>query len=181
MNLKTIGDKLSNGTKLIMVIPTILFRNKDVALIEARHIVSDYEQGRPDLIAAKYYGDVTALDIILKYNNISDPFSIIEGETIIIPIRDIPLQKFERPQVTDENPVKQQFIDTKRLSKKDQKRIETLQKKYGKAELLPPNVVPSGKKTYKFDKGNIVFGKQAQSADPVVEKVISEISKGTNN
>ena len=117
MNLKTIADKINDGTKLILAIPTIIFRNKSNSLIEGTHVVSDYEQGRPDLIAAKYYGDATALDIILKYNNISDPFSIVEGETIIVPIREIPLQKFERPKVTDENPVKQQFIDTKRLSK----------------------------------------------------------------
>jgi len=173
MNLKTILDKITDGTKLILSVPTILFSDKDNAIIEAEHVVNDYEQARPDLIAAKHYGDPTALDIILKYNNISDPFSIKEGEKIIVPIREIPLAKYERPKQVEENIVKQQFIDTKRLSKKDQNRIKTLQKKYNKENLLPPNVLPVGKKTYKINAGKITFGVQAQS-DSVVDEILKE-------
>lgn len=176
MNLKTIIDKITDGTKMILGVPTLLFANKEEALIEARHVVSDFDQGRPDLIAAKYYGDPTALDIILKYNGISDPLSIVEGETIIIPVRDIPLIKYKRPKEVEENIVKQQFIDTKRLNQKDQKRIKALQKKYNKENLLPPNVIQVGKKTYKISNGNITFGNQAQS-DPVADRITKEITQ----
>lgn len=176
MNLKTIIDKITDGTKMILGVPTLLFANRDAALLEATHVVSDYEQARPDLIAAKYYGDPTALDIILKYNGISDPLSIIEGETILIPVRDIPLIKYNRPKEVEENLVKQQFIDTKRLNQKDQKRVKALQKKYNKENLLPPNVIPVGKKTYKISNGNITFGNQAQS-DPVADNITKEITE----
>ena len=168
MNLKTLVNKINDGIKLILVAPTIVFKEKNRIFIEAYHRVTEFEEGRPDLIAAKYYGGATALDIILKYNGISDPFSIVKDQLIEVPMLSVPLQKYKRPAVAVENDVKQQFVDTKRLSKKDQKRIETLKKKYNKDNILPPNVVPVGKKTYKFEQGKIIFGKQAQS-DPVAE------------
>jgi hypothetical protein len=178
MNLKTIVDKINDGTKLLLTIPTLLFVDRDnTPLIESSHYVSEYEEGRPDLIAAKYYGDPSALDIILKYNNISNPFSIKAGEELMIPVREIRIKKFERPNQVEENLVKKQFVDSKRLSAKDKRRVKALQKKYGKDELLPPNVIPTGKKTFKFERGKIVFGKQAQS-DPVAEKIQQDISRG---
>jgi len=177
MNLKTIVDKINDGTKLLMMIPTIIFANRENALIENVHIVSDFEEGRPDLIAAKYYGSPQGLDIILKYNGISNPFSIQKGEELKIPVRNITLKKFTRPAQIEDDIVKKQFIDTKRLSRKDQRRVKALQKKYGKNDLLPPNVLDVGKKTYKFERGKIVFGKQAQS-DPVAEKIASEVVRG---
>lgn len=177
MNLKTIVDKINDGTKLLMMIPTIIFANRENALIENVHIVSDFEEGRPDLIAAKYYGSPQGLDIILKYNGISNPFSIQKGEELKIPVRNITLKKFNRPQTVEDDIVKKQFIDTKRLSKKDQRRVKALQKKYGKEDLLPPNVLDVGKKTYKFERGKIIFGRQAQS-DPVAEKIASDVVRG---
>lgn len=173
MNLKTILNKINDGTKLIMAVPTLIFKNKGEALIEAEHIVSGYEVARPDLIAAKYYGSAEGMDIILKYNNISDPFSIKKDDRIIVPVSDIPLVKYNRPAEVEENLVKQQFIDTKRLSTRDKKRVQTLQKKYGKENILPPNVVPVGNKTYKFERGNVIFGAQAQN-DQVVDKIIND-------
>lgn len=177
MNLKTIVDKINDGTKLLLMIPTIIFANRDDAFIENVHVVSDFEEGRPDLIAAKYYGSPQGLDIILKYNGISNPFSIQKGEQIKIPLRSIALKKFNRPQAVEEDVVKRQFIDTKRLSQKDRARIKALQKKYGKEDLLPPNVLDVGKKTYKFERGKIIFGRQAQS-DPVARKIASDVTRG---
>jgi len=181
MDLRTLLNKISDGAKIIMAVPSTIFSNREEALIEANHVVSRFEEARPDLIALKYYGSTEATDIILKYNNISDPFSIRQGDTIVVPSQDIALVKFERPKEVEENPVKQQFIDTKRLTTKDQKRVKALQKKYGKENLLPPNVIPVGKKTFRFERGNIVFGKQAQS-DPVVDEILKETgSQDTQN
>ena len=63
----------------------------------------------------------------------------------------------------------------KRLPKKDDRRIEALKKKYNKEVLLPPNVIPLGKKNYKFENGQVILGAQAQN-DPVVNQVLSDIS-----
>lgn len=173
MDLRTLLNKISDGAKIIMAVPTTIFRNREEALLEATHNVSKFEEARPDLIALKYYGSTEGMDIILKYNNVSDPFSIKQGDTILVPVQDIPLVKYERPKEVEENEVKQQFIDTKRLTTKDQKRVKALQKKYGKEDLLPPNVIPVGKKTFRFERGKIVFGKQAQS-DPVVDEILKD-------
>ena len=169
MDLKSIINKFTEGTKLLLVQPTMFFRELGDVSLKTMHTVTEDEAGRPDLIADKYYGDHRMVDIILKYNNISDPFSIDEGEEIKIPKPFIAYYRLDRPKFAEStNAVKNQFIDTKRLTKKDQRRVEALKKKYGKDELLPPNVIPTGKKTYEFDGGLIRMGKQAQTA-PVTQ------------
>lgn len=160
MQLRTIVNKITDGTKLLLMIPSLLFKDKEEApLLEKEHTVDKFQEARPDLIAAKYYNDPSLLDIILKYNNISNPFSITEGQVIAIPFPEIAIKNFERAPQIEENIVKQQFVDTKRLSTKDVKRLDFLKKKYDKDNLLPPNVLPVGKKNYKFERGKIVFGK----------------------
>lgn len=169
MDLKSIINKFTEGAKLLLVQPTMFFRELGDVSLKTMHTVTEDEAGRPDLIADKYYGDHRMVDIILKYNNISDPFSIDEGEEIKIPKPSIAYYRLDRPKFAEStNTVKNQFIDTKRLTKKDQRRVEALKKKYGKDELLPPNVIPTGKKTYEFDGGLIRMGKQAQTA-PVTQ------------
>lgn len=175
MNLATIKNKVVEGIKLILVQPTMFFNIKledvesdDYTTTE----VNQFEVGRPDLISLRAYGTIEKADLILKFNGISDPFSLTEGETIKIPRENFPFRTLERIQETEENIVKQQFVDTKRLSKKDQKRVEALKKKYDKENILPPNVVPVGKKTFKFQAGQVIFGAQAQN-DPVVDSIVN--------
>lgn len=167
MDLTTIKNKIIDGVKLVIVQPTIYFTLKlqdAVFGVDYREKeVEPFQSGRPDLIALDAYGEASMADIILKFNGISDPFSIVEGEIIKIPKIDYPFKRLERVQNREENSIKQQFVDTKRLSKKDQRRVEAMKKKYDKETLLPPNVIPVGKKTFKFEAGNITFGAQAQS------------------
>lgn len=174
MNLTTIKNKVIDGVKLIIVQPTIYFTLKlhDAVLgVDYREKeVEPFQSGRPDLIALDAYGDASMADIILKFNGISDPFSILEGEIIKIPKIDYPFKRLERILNREENSIKQQFVDTKRLSKKDQRRVEAMKKKYDKEALLPPNVIPVGKKTFKFESGTITFGAQAQN-DTVVNSI----------
>lgn len=171
MNLKTLLNKTTDTVKLIMTQPTMIFRNKeDVVLLNSAHVVDADESARPDLIALKHYGDQSKLDMILKWNGISDPFSINKGDILEIPSANTNFFKLERPKEFENNPVKQQFIDGKRLSKKDQRRLNALKKKYGKDNLLPPNVIPVGKKNYEFIGSKIRMGAQAQT-DPVVNGI----------
>jgi|TARA_B110000908_G_scaffold103550_1_gene121939 hypothetical protein len=166
MKLKSILNKINDTVRVILVQPTMVFRVLGDQSLKTLHYVDADEVARPDLIADKYYGDHTKVDIILKYNRISDPFSIKEGEILRIPVETIAYYKLERPNLNEAaNAVKQQFIDTKRLNPKDQAKIDRLKKKYGKDELLPPNVVPTGKKTYDFVGGMLRMGKQSQTAD----------------
>lgn len=179
MDLKTLYNKTKDAIKLALTQPTMIFRNKVGATILTEHVVREDDIVRPDRIALLYYGDQTKLDLILKFNGISDPFSLAVGETVLVPDPSTAYYKLERPRSYEENIVKQQFIDTKRLSKKDARRIEALKKKYNKETLLPPNVIPVGKKNYEFDGREVRLGAQAQT-DAVVESITAEIIAAAN-
>lgn len=177
MKLKSILNKINDTVRVILVQPTMVFRVLGDQSLKTLHMVDDDEQSRPDLIADKYYGDHTKVDIILKYNRISNPFSIKSGEILRIPVETIAYYKLERPNLNEAaNAIKQQFIDTKRLNPKDQAKIDRLKKKYGKDELLPPNVVPTGKKTYDFVGGMLRMGKQSQTGDVTASSTLDNLN-----
>ena len=171
-----------DGDKLYLAQPTMLFSSLDPSdyLMLAQHIVKDDDIVRPDRISMEHYGTVTDLDIILKFNGISDPFSMLPGETLWIPVDTIPYFKLESPEMYEDNPIKNQFIQTKRLSKTDQRRVEALKKKYNKESLLPPNVIPVGKKNYEFDGTDVRLGMHVQT-DPVVNSILSDIKNSNND
>ena len=151
MNLKSITNKIIESGRLILTQPTMLFIQKDdIAFIEKEHYVTADEEGRPDLICLDYYNTTEHIDYLLKFNGISDPFSLKEGDIIKIPVHGPFFKKMERPSTAIDNIVRQEFLDKKRLTKKDQKRIDFLKKKSGLKEILPPNVLKTGFKTFKF-------------------------------
>lgn len=181
MEFKVFKSKKLNGdkNKLFLAQPTMMFKSlsPSESYMIAKHIVKDDDVVRPDRIAVEHYGTTDGLDIILKFNGVSDPFSLNPGETLWIPIDTISYYKLESPTAFEENPIKKQFIDTKRLSKTDQRRLEALKKKYNKEALLPPNVIPLGKKTYQFDGTNVRLGMHVQT-DDVVNSILSDIREG---
>ena len=181
MEFKVFKSKKLNGdkNKLFLAQPTMMFKSlsPSESYMIAKHIVKDDDVVRPDRVAVEHYGTTDGLDIILKFNGISDPFSLSPGETLWIPIDTITYYKLESPTAFEENPIKKQFIDTKRLSKTDQRRLEALKKKYNKEALLPPNVIPLGKKTYQFDGTNVRLGMHVQT-DDVVNSILSDIREG---
>tara|TARA_Y100000389_G_scaffold192600_1_gene220260 strand:- start:36529 stop:37323 length:795 start_codon:yes stop_codon:yes gene_type:complete len=181
MDFKSLSNKNNDTSKLIMTQPTMMFFDLEGArkIYYKSHVVKEDEIVRPDLIALECYNDESYLDIILKFNGISDPFSIMPGETILIPIQSIKYYTLDRPVNYEDNPIKNQFIDTKRLSKKDSRRLDALKKKYNKENLLPPNVIPVGKKNFEYDGGMIRFGAQVQT-DAVVDSILKEISDDPN-
>ena len=171
-NKKLSGDK----DKLFLAQPTMLFGslNPSDYFMIAKHVVKLDDLVRPDRISVEHYNSTSGLDIILKFNGISDPFSINVGDTLWIPMDNIPYFKLESPSMFEDNPIKNQFIKTKRLSKTDQRRLEALKKKYNKENLLPPNVIPVGRKNYEFDGTNVRLGMHSQT-DPVVATILSDM------
>lgn len=187
MDFKSLKRKKGNLEKLDLAQPTMMFTQDRANVRYRTHIVIEDEITRPDLIAIKYYGGPEHVDYLLKWNGISDPFSLQPGDELQIPPKDLSTSSLERPSgfAQEDNPIKNQFLQTKndRLPEKDKRRLDALKKKYNKEVLLPPNVIALGKKTYKFDKeGNIILGAQAQNADvnpsnpdPVVQEVLADI------
>jgi len=151
MNLTTLVNKRIENGVVIMTEPTLLFSSNTQVM--SKFLVDSHFAGRPDLIALQVYGVASYADYILKYNNISNPFSIAEGDTLLIPQRDatlLPWTNKPTQKSTEQNVIRQKFIDTKRLSIQDQKRIDYLKRKAaayknGATEILPPNVLKTGK------------------------------------
>ena len=160
--MKSLYEKPIIDGKVRMTQPSLIFVN-EVPVI-AEHIVTEDDICRIDLISLKYYREAAYSDYILKYNGISNPFSINVGDVLLIPsteaatTRIIPFKLFKSVNVgEDKLSIRDQFINTKRLSKKDAKRIEYLQRKAaskpnGSSEILPPNIRKSD------DAPNITIG-----------------------
>lgn len=152
MDYKSIDNKQILNDKLRLTEPVIRFGG-NVQVI-ATHIVDKFEAGRPDIIAEEYYKDASLSEYILKFNNISNPFALAEGDEILIPDSEAILEKWNRIKPVDvENEtvdlIRGQFMDTKRLKPKDAKRVEYLKKKAsnlknGSKEILPPNLLKPG-------------------------------------
>jgi hypothetical protein len=155
-------------------------------------VVNEYENMRPDLVANRIYGDQSKWDAILKYNGISNPFSIQQGDllyaipfaalnTVYIAPVTIP-QRGERVE-TDVNGAL--LDDGNRGNKgKDKKRVENLANKnaqrargaaaakngasgatVGKDGKLPPNLSKKGDKSVKIKDGRLVFGEDVTTVN----------------
>jgi hypothetical protein len=145
MNFKTVIDKIVEGGKLILAQPTFIFKDKEEVPF-TKYEVRAEDAGRIDLIALDQYGSDDGPDVeyILKFNGISDPFSINEGDILKIPVENSLIVKLERPEGAIDNIVRQSFVGGKKLTKKDQRRLDFLKKKYKIKEVLPPNMLKSG-------------------------------------
>lgn len=161
MNFKTFNNKSVKDGKVIMTEPTLLF-GENQTIIDT-HVVQADEICRIDLISIVHYGIGDYADYILKFNGISNPFSITVGDVLLIP-NTADILKTWKPVTNSAqetvNPIRDQFINTKRLTPKDAKRIEYLQrkaaqKKNGAKEILPPNILKSGEKNIDISNGTI--------------------------
>ena len=156
-------DKNDDSLPVNIAKPSFLFKNIDEPQYE-EHIIEDDEVGRIDLIALKFYGNHDHVDTILKFNNIINPFAPVAGDILKIPSRTIATKAWKDISKVDilDNPILQQFLDTKRLTKKDANRIEWLKNKShgnanGSDNPLPPNYVQPGDTNIEVDNGSITF------------------------
>ena len=150
MNLRSLNNKNVVDGKAIMTEPTMVFLEDIDIIIE--HTVELREQGRPDLISLKYYGIHDNTDFVLKFNGISNPFSMSEGDIIDIPVNQERFVKFIKPTRLLGDSKKDQFIKERRLTEKDKKRLEFLQS-IAEKEALPPNRLKTGQRNKDIDSG----------------------------
>ncbi len=156
------GKKLVDG-KYKFTKPTLVFIETNETIAE--HIVTEDQVGRIDLISLQYYNSADYCDYILKWNGISNPFSIKFGDVLNIPNNRAALKVIKEIKVlnsTNEPSIRDQFIDTKRLPVKDAKRIEYLQRKAaqkpnGAKQILPPNILKEGDTNIKIGNGKIII------------------------
>lgn len=157
---RKVDDPYSNTKKLALCEPTLTLTN-EIKIIDY-HVVNDETQMRPDLIALNYYGTEDGLDIILKYNGISNPYSLEIGQILSIPDKASATTRYRKPKKLASSP-RAQFVDGKRLSEKDKKRQEFLRsqsekKENGSKQNLPPNMLKEGEKTKIIQNDRILLG-----------------------
>lgn len=168
MNIKSLSLKnllsieKTGEQYLDLTAPSFKYK-KDLGL-KALHYVMQDEAGRVDKIADKYFGDGEYIDAICVVNNIFNPFSVQEGDILIIPNLDDLNLVYKRPNPASRpNPVMAPFVDTGRQSTEDQSRVQRLaqkakSKKSGVKTPLPPNLLQQGQEAKTFKGGNIQLG-----------------------
>jgi hypothetical protein len=149
--------------KVIMTEPTMLF--PDFVRVDKTFVVDEYYAGRIDLISLNLYNNANYSDQILKFNGISNPFSIGVGDVLDVPPLDVLLKQWKKPGIgiKEANVVRDKFIDTKRLPIKDQNRLDYLKRKAaekpnGAKEILPPNVLKSDQTNVVIQNGETIVG-----------------------
>lgn len=170
MQFNTLNSKKLVGGKYKFTKPTLVFLETNEVIAE--HTVNEDEVGRIDLISLKYYRSADYCDYILKWNGISNPFSLKFGDVIEIPnnrealtiIKEIKVLNSSTglTNASNESSIRDQFIDTKRLPIKDAKRIEYLQRKAsqkpnGAKQILPPNILKEGDTNITIGNGKIII------------------------
>jgi hypothetical protein len=123
-------------------------------------IVKEDEAMRPDLISVRLYNDQKHYAVLLKYNGISNPFSINPNTLLIAP----PFMELEKmivppKKIVEKGASKPATNESKLLpakTVKDKKRLEALKDKV--KEIVPPNVNTSGNQNVKVKDGKVIFG-----------------------
>lgn len=132
--------------------------------IKGLHYVSADQAGRIDLVSEQYFGTTEFIDAICIVNNIFNPFSVLEGEILIIPNLKNPDVFYSRPsKIVTPDKKQAEYINPNQASQKDKSRIERLiektkKKKNGVNNPLPPNILQPGEDVKEFAEGKIQLG-----------------------
>lgn len=133
--------------------------------VDGVHVVSRETEMRPDLIALSFYGDSSYADLILKANGVSNPFSIEEGDRLLIPKVD-PAKSFygrQKQPTPPEQEIEDPRITPDRKGKKDKSRQEKQkeasgQRRNGASENRPPNELREDEQPFRFEDGRVRLG-----------------------
>ena len=125
-------------------------------------IVDETTEGRIDLIALKWYNDKANIGMILKCNNIFNPYSIKNEDLLIIPAIKTPETIIKKIGFITKSEVVQQYVDQTKMTQQDISRLKSIldktkDKKNRLQNPLPPNLrIPgTNTKTYKDGKINL--------------------------
>jgi hypothetical protein len=139
------------------------FRSKKF-VFDRFFVIREEHLCRMDLVCYEIYQDPSLVDLLCKWNNITNPFSIKVGDVLICPT----LKALNSFYVT--NPIskvdvldtKSTWLDPSRATKKDLNRLEQLKKaaykeKNGSTEPKPTNLLREGEVPFEANGKTIVF------------------------
>lgn len=137
--------------------------------VRALHYVQPDQIGRMDKIANIYFGSGEYVDALCVVNNIFNPFTISEGDILVIPNLSRQDLVYLRPNPASRpNTTQEAYVDTGRQSEKDQSRIQRLiekakNSKAGVDQPMPPNMLQPGQETKEYTGGKIKLGTNLNS------------------
>jgi hypothetical protein len=132
-------------------------------------VPTDYEM-RPDLIAQSVYNNTIYAEYILKYNGISNPFSIDKGDIILIPSLETARQNTKKQgegsEDSDSKRIRNsyKYIDPTKAPRRDKDIEKFDQRNLGKKDsqltdgALPPNIAQEGETGITYRNGRVYFG-----------------------
>jgi len=138
---------------------------KDVEVKVLNYVmVRSSEEMRPDMIAQRYFGAMDNTEMLLKMNGISNPFSIQEGDLMVITDPVTGRVAMNNNVIINKGDVRKQYFQPEKEGKPDprlktfdkRQRVKPNSKKSGPA--LPPNYANPGDSEITIQGGKIVFG-----------------------
>jgi hypothetical protein len=160
-----------DGTKVRDLTQTMLdLKNKTYVSYSVYRVPKDYAM-RPDLISKSVYNNSIYAEIILKFNGISNPFSINEGDYILIPDLDSAKNKVkESGNTSGANAAERirntyKYLDPLKIPKPSEilNQYNSRQIASVPNEALPPNLAAAGTSQVSIRKGRAYFGEGVET------------------
>lgn len=173
-----------NGNNIVDLTRATYVPTNNVTIRRAILVTKDYA-GRPDLIAKATLGDASKFDYILKFNGISNPLSINEGEYLLIPDD----EEFESNVIYPEyisapqSEISIEEFIVKPKTESDISRLKALKKKAGNKVILPPNINADGEENITFTDETIIFGASTSGTiceETTTRKALRDMLKSKN-
>ena len=145
-------------------------------------LVTDETSMRIDLISKKMYGNMDMMEKILKFNDISNPLAINEGDVLVI-YDPITLNKNFRNtsnQGQKQADIRKQYLSPEKGSTVDPKLKEFDKRNKKTAEqsardnALPPNYADFGDQEIQLRNGKLYFGPNVTKSKEACEEPISK-------
>lgn len=171
--------KTADGQEIIDLAAPSMKKNIEVKVL-SYVLVRKEEEMRPDMLTQRYYGSMDNTEMLLKMNGISNPFSLQEGDLIIITDPVTGRIAMKNNTVINKGDVRKQYFQPEKEGKPDprlktfdkRQRVKPNVKKAGPA--LPPNYANPGDKEITIEGGKIVFGGDTSPDMPLEKKKFLE-------
>ena len=143
-------DLIDNNFEVNYYDPNLVVQK--LAIIREEHLCN------PFLFCKDMYGDANYVDVIIKFNQITNPFSMNLNDILVIPDLDSVArfyrQSSKSPSVALDT--KSLYLNPDRASKRDTARLEQLKKiaskrKNGSKEIKPTNLLRDGEVPFSTD------------------------------
>jgi len=145
------------------------FQTDNFVSFSVYRVPSDYQM-RSDLISQAMYNNIINTEYVLKYNGISNPFTIDQGDIIVIPNLDGAKRntksRTDSAEGSDAKRIRNtyKYIDPTKVPKRDDGLNDfdrrSLSKNADQIQdgALPPNIAQEGEKGITYRNGRVYFG-----------------------